>query len=70
VQTGDSLHDGGLRDIAEQHEQLLGQLKRLLQLDCVPLLRLVSVVQEIHLVVLVYHTLDHWSRSLHKFLEL
>ena len=70
MQAGDSLHEGRLGDIAEQYEQLLGQFKWLLQLDCVPLLGLVAVVQEIHLVVLVYHTFDHWARPLHKFLKL
>jgi hypothetical protein len=66
MQTRDSFQDSWLCDIAEQYEQLFGQLKRLFQLDCIPLLGLVSVIQEIHLVILVYHTFDDRTCALHK----
>jgi ABC-type siderophore export system fused ATPase/permease subunit len=64
-----SLHGCGLADVAKEEEQFLGESQSLFQFHSVSLLGLLSIIQEVKLIIFINNCLNNRARSLHELLK-
>lgn len=63
------LHGCGLADVAKEEEQFLGKSQSLLQFHSISFLSLISIIQEVKLIILVNNCFNNRARSLHELLK-